>query len=70
MPFLETCMVTLDGRGKGELLLASSIKTEKIPGGIDALLEKLQQIPGSSSEWDDGTLFLRWKREEAENGAV
>ena len=70
MPFLETCMVTLDGRGKGELLLASSIKTEKIPGGIDSLLEKLQQIPGSSCEWDDGTLFLRWKREEAEDGAV
>ena len=62
LPYLEACLVTVSADGHGSLQMAAVLRTEKIPGGAEALTERLEKIERSSAEWDDGTLFLRWKR--------
>ena len=62
LPYLEACLVTVSGTDHGALQIAAVLKAEKIPGGIDALIDRMKEINGLSVEWDDGTLFLRWKK--------
>ena len=62
LPYLEACLVTVSGTDHGALQIAAVLKAEKIPGGIDALSDRMKEINGLSVEWDDGTLFLRWKK--------
>ena len=62
LPYLEACLVTVSADSHGSLQMAAVLKEEKISGGIDALTCRLENIEGLSAEWDDGTLFLRWKK--------
>ena len=62
LPFLETCLVTVNGEERGGLQIAAALKEEKVPGGIGSLTKRLE-MPGLSTEWDEGTLFLRWRKE-------
>ena len=62
LPYLEACLVTVSGQQHGGLQIAAVLRTEKIPGGTDSIMKKLEEIDRLSSEWDEGTLFLRWKK--------
>ncbi len=62
LPYLEACLVTVSGQHQGSLQIAAVLKDEKIPGGQDAIAERLGRIDKLSIEWDEGTLFLRWKK--------
>ena len=62
LPYLEACLVTVSGQQHGGLQIAAVLRTEKIPGGTDSIMKKLEEIDRLSAEWDEGTLFLRWKK--------
>ena len=62
LPYLEACLVTVSGQKHGSMQIAAVLKTEKILGGQETIVERLESIDKLSAEWDEGTLFLRWKK--------
>ena len=61
LPYLDACLVTVNGQQHGSMQIAAVLRTEKIPGGQETIVERLGSIDKLTAEWDEGTLFLRWK---------